>query len=205
MIEVTTALARTLAPRPFRGGLAVLSGPSGSGKTSICKALLADPRVELSISATTRAPRKGEQDGVDYWFHDRAAFDQMIAAGAFVEWAEVYGNCYGTPKAPLERASRRSERLMLLDIDVQGAAQLRKQGIAATSIFIAPPSMAELRRRLGARATDRPEVIEQRLRWAESEMAQRESYDFVLVNELLDVTISAARALLGLASTVASG
>ncbi len=191
------AAARPSEPR-FRGGLAVLSGPSGSGKTSICKALLEDPRVELSISATTRPPRAGEQDGVDYWFHSQDEFRRMVAAGEFVEWAEVYGNLYGTPRRPLEAASGRGDRLMLLDIDVQGAEQLRRRGIAATFLFVAPPSLAELQRRLTARATDPADVIRRRLDVAAKEMEQKHLYDHVLVNERLEATIATAKALLGL-------
>jgi len=194
------------APRPpaaggadrFRGGLAVLSGPSGSGKTSICKALLEDPRVELSISATTRKPRAGEKHGVDYWYYSKDDFLRMRDAGEFVEWAEVYGNLYGTLKKPLEAASRRRDRLMLLDIDVQGASQLRSQGIAATFLFIAPPSVAVLEQRLRSRATDPADVVRRRLEVAENEMAQRHLYDHVLVNDRLDETIGRARAILGL-------
>jgi guanylate kinase len=193
-----TEPGKTPAPATFRGGLAVLSGPSGAGKTSICKALLEDPRVILSVSATTRAPRVGEQDGVDYWFYSVEKFRQMVAAGEFVEWAEVYGNLYGTPRLPLEEASRRRDRIMLLDIDVQGAAQLRKQKLAAIFIFIAPPSLEELRTRLLARATDRPEVVENRLRWAQAEMKQQHLYDHVLVNVEFAKTIAEAKRLLGL-------
>jgi guanylate kinase len=189
---------KAAASAAFRGGLAVLSGPSGAGKTSICKALLEDPRVVLSVSATTRSPRPGEKDGVDYWFYSTAKFREMVAAGDFVEWAEVYGNLYGTPRRPLEEATRRSDRLMLLDIDVQGAAQLRRQKLAAIFIFIAPPSLEELRVRLLARKTDKPDVIENRLRWAEREMAQRKLYDHVLVNVDFGATIAKARQLLGL-------
>jgi guanylate kinase len=182
----------------FRGGLAVLSGPSGSGKTSICKALLQDPRVELSISATTRPPRPGEVHGVDYWYYSADEFRRMVAAGDFVEWAEVYGNLYGTPRRPLEEASRRRDRLMLLDIDVQGAAQLRQRKFDARFVFIAPPSMEVLERRLRLRATDSDEVIRRRLEVAAREMAQRQLYDHVLVNERLETTVAAVKALLGL-------
>ena len=186
-------------PRPpFRGGLAVLSGPSGAGKTSICKALQEDPRVVLSVSATTRGKRPGEVDGEDYWFYSVEEFRRMRDAGEFVEWAEVYGNLYGTPRRPLEEASRRTDRLMLLDIDVQGAAQLRQRKIAATFLFVAPPSLDALRERLRARATDTPEVVEARLRWAEREMEQRRLYDHVLVNVDLAASIAEARRLLGL-------
>jgi len=183
---------------PFRGGLAVLSGPSGSGKTSICKALLADPRVELSVSATTRAARPGEKDGEDYWFFSKEEFERRRAAGEFVEWAEVYGNLYGTLRAPLEVASRRNDRLMVLDIDVQGAEQLRKQNIRAGFIFIAPPSLEALRERLTTRATDRPEVVEKRLSWAREEMSKQHLYDHVLINRDLAATIAEAKRLLGL-------
>ncbi len=198
MSEFRAVKGATFPRQPFRGGLAVLSGPSGSGKTSICKALLRDPRVELSISATTRQPRVGEVDGVDYWFYSLARFEEMVAAGEFIEWARVYGNCYGTPRAPLAAASGRRDRLMLLDIDVQGAAQMRAQKIVALSIFIAPPSIEELSRRLALRRTDAPEVVAQRLLWAEQEMAQRERYDHVVVNSDLAATILAVQALLGL-------
>lgn len=185
----------------FRGGLAVLSGPSGSGKTSICQRLLEDPRVVLSVSATTRTPRRGETHGVEYWFYSRDQFERMVARGDFVEWAEVYGNLYGTPKQPLEEASRRRDRLMLLDIDVQGAAQLRRQGIAALFLFIAPPSLEALKERLSRRATDPPEVVEQRLRVAAQEMARQDLYDHVLVNRDLEESVQAAKVLLGLAAS----
>jgi guanylate kinase len=182
----------------FRGGLAVLSGPSGSGKSTICKALQEDPRVELSISATTRPPRAGEKDGREYWFHSKAEFEAMRGRGEFVEWAEVYGNFYGTPRLPLEAASRRRDRLMLLDIDVQGAAQLRKLKVEALYLFVAPPSIEELRRRLAVRATDSPAVIAKRLESAAFEMGQQSLYDHVLVNRDLSQTIARAKELLGL-------
>ena len=183
---------------PFRGGLAVFSGPSGSGKTSLCRNLLEDSRVHLSVSATTREPRAGEVDGVDYHFVDRSRFQQMVDEGALVEWAEVYGNCYGTPAEPLRRASGDRSRLMILDIDVQGALQLRRQGIEALFVFVAPPSMEVLERRLVQRGTDSPETIERRLRVAAEEMAGRKHYDHVLVNQDLDVIVREARGLLGL-------
>ncbi len=193
--------SRTTPEKPgaaFRGGLAVFSGPSGSGKTSICKSLLQDPRLELSISATTRPPRDGEESGVDYFFYSRSQFEAAREAGEFVEWAEVYGNLYGTPRTPLQEASRRRDRLMLLDIDVQGAKQLRKDEVVATYIFIAPPSMDALKARLAARQSDSAEVIARRLRSAEQEMAQQSLYDHVLVNVDLEETIAAAAKILGL-------
>ena len=145
---------------PFHGGLAVFSGPSGSGKTSICKALLEDPRLSLSVSATTRPPRPGDVDGVDYHFLSAERFQELLDEDGFVEWAEVYGHRYGTLRAPLVEASSWQDRLMLLDIDVQGAIQLRDQGIRAVFLFVAPPSLEVLRTRLEARGTDSPEVIE---------------------------------------------
>ena len=122
----------------------------------------------------------------------------MQAAGEFIESAEVYGNLYGTPRAPLETASRRTDRLMLLDIDVQGAAQLRKQGLAATFVFIAPPSIEELRRRLETRASDAAEVIARRLAIAKSEMDRQDLYDHVVVNRRLAESIAEVKRLLGL-------
>jgi guanylate kinase len=184
--------------RAFRGGLAVFSGPSGSGKTSICRALLADPRVSLSISATTRPPRVGERDGVDYHFYDRETFEGMLRDGEFVEWAEVYGFFYGTPRAPLLAAVGDERRLLVLDIDVQGVAQLRQQGVGGIYVFVAPPSLEVLRERLRRRGTDSEQVIERRLTSAASEMAHQHLYDHVLVNEDLDRTILRAREILGL-------
>ena len=198
MSDLRPASSGRPSPSRFRGGLAVLSGPSGSGKTSIRKALLEDPRVTLSISATTRTPREGEKNGVDYWFHPRAEFERLARESAFVEWAEVYGNLYGTPRAPLVAAASRHDRLMLLDIDVQGAAQLRKQQIPATYVFVAPPTLQELRERLLKRGADRPEVIERRLAEAQREMAQQHLYDHVVVNRDLAQTIREVRVLLGL-------
>jgi len=182
----------------FRGGLAVFSGPSGSGKTSICRTLLEEPRLHLSVSATTRPPREGEVHGSDYWFYDEATFRRMIENGEFVEWAEVYGRLYGTPEVPLREAARDRERTMLLDIDVQGASQLRERGIEALFVFVAPPSLEVLRERLESRGSDDPEVIARRLTFAAGEMARQDLYDHVLVNQDLDATIASARGLLGL-------
>jgi guanylate kinase len=183
----------------YPGNLYAVAAPSGTGKSSLVKALLElDSHLTLSISHTTRKPRGQDQQGREYHFVDDATFRSMIAAGEFVEWAEVYGNLYGTPRRPLEEASRRRDRLMLLDIDVQGAAQLRKQKLAAIFIFIAPPSLEELRTRLRSRATDQPDVIEKRLRWAEAEMKQQHLYDHVLVNVDFGRTIAEAKRLLGL-------
>jgi guanylate kinase len=182
----------------LRGGLVVLSGPSGSGKTSICRTLLEDPRVVLSISATTRPIRKGETDGVEYHFYSKERFLKLRDEGGFVEWAEVYHNYYGTPKAPLVEALGWKDRVLLLDIDVQGAQQLRSQHFQALYLFIAPPSMEALRQRLTARSSDSPEVIEKRLAFARGEMDRKGLYDFVIVNDDLDRAIAEVRRHIGL-------
>jgi guanylate kinase len=176
----------------------VISGPSGSGKTSICKRLLEDPRVEFSVSATTRKPRPGEVDGRDYHFVTPEWFRKQIQAGAFIEHAEVHGNMYGTLRAPIEDAIERG-KVVLLEIDVQGALQLKALGEPGIHVFIAPPDMEELRRRLVGRATDAPEVIERRLKKAEDEYRERVKYDHVVINDDLETAIEEVRELAGLA------
>ncbi len=180
-----------------RGTMLVVSGPSGSGKSTICKRLLDDPRVEFSVSATTRAPRAGEVDGRDYHFLDKAHFRAEIERGAFIEWAEVHDNLYGTPRQPMERALA-AGRVFLLEIDVQGGAQLKTLGLPGVYIFIAPPDLGSLRARLEQRGTDSPEVIERRLAKAQEEMRARERYDHVVVNEDLERTVVEVRRLAGL-------
>lgn len=180
-----------------RGRLVVISGPSGSGKSSICRAICRFPGVEFSVSATTRPRRPGERDGVDYRFLTRAQFERLVARNAFVEWASVHGNLYGTLGAPLERARRRG-KTFVLEIDVQGARQLRESGVEGTFLFLVTPSMKELRRRLVARGTDSPEVVARRLRAARGEMQERTRYDHVVVNDDLSRAIAEVRAILGL-------
>ncbi|HEX6885673.1 MAG TPA: guanylate kinase [Planctomycetota bacterium] len=180
-----------------RGTMLVVSGPSGCGKSTICRRLLADPRVEFSVSATTRAPRPGEVDGRDYRFLDKARFRAEIERGAFIEWAEVHGNLYGTPRAPMERALA-AGRVFLLEIDVQGGAQLKALGLPGVYVFIAPPDMASLRARLERRGTDAPDVIERRMAKAQEEMRARERYDHVIVNEDLERAVAEVRRLAGL-------
>jgi len=177
----------------------VISGPSGSGKTSICKRLLDDPRVEFSVSATTRVPRAGEVDGRDYHFVTPEWFRTEIQKGSFIEHAEVHGNMYGTLRAPIEEAIERGA-VVLLEIDVQGALQLKALGEPGIHVFIAPPDMEELRRRLVGRATDAPEVIERRLQKAEDEYRERVKYDHVVINDDLDRAVGEVRALAGLAA-----
>ena len=170
--------------RRRRGLLIVLSSPSGAGKSTISRMLLeADAQITMSISATTRPMRPGEQDDVDYHFVDDAAFDSMVAAGDFVEWAHVFGSRYGTPKAPV-KAALRDGRDILFDIDWQGSRQLEpdfKEHLV--TIFLLPPSMAELERRLRDRGTDSEEVIADRMRRAESEISHWAEYEYVLVND----------------------
>ncbi len=169
--------------RQRRGLLIVLSSPSGAGKSTISKMLLdADAEVTMSISATTRPKRPGEIEGVDYHFVDDAEFDRMIEAGDFVEWAPVFGYRYGTPKVPVKEALRIG-RDILFDIDWQGTQQLKAaMGEDLVSIFLLPPSMEELERRLHTRGTDPENVIADRMGRADAEISHWPEYEYVLVN-----------------------
>ena len=181
----------TTASRPFgaprRGLMMVLSSPSGAGKTSLSRRLVADHAdLELSVSCTTRGPRPGEQDGREYHFIARPAFDAMVGEAAFLEWADVHDHRYGTPRAPV-MAALEAGRDVLFDIDWQGAAQVGEQAPAdVVRVFVLPPTMADLRRRLFARAQDGAEVIERRLARAPGEIARWGAYDYVLVNDDFD-------------------
>ena len=167
-----------------RGILLVLSSPSGAGKTTMARRLLAaEPGLAVSVSATTRAQRPGEVDGVDYFFKTDAQFDRMVEAGDFLEWAHVFGNRYGTPRRAVDAALKLG-RDVLFDVDWQGTQQLVQQmGDDVVSIFLLPPSMHELERRLRARRTDTNEVIEGRMARAAAEISHWPEYDYVLVNE----------------------
>jgi guanylate kinase len=170
-----------------RGILFVVSSPSGAGKSTISRRLLeGDKELTMSVSATTRAPRPGEVDGKDYHFVALDQFREMVAGHEFLEWAHVFGNRYGTPRAAVEEALA-SGRDVLFDIDWQGAQQLyQRAGGDVVRVFIFPPSMAELERRLRARATDSEEVIEGRMSRAAAEISHWDGYDYVLVNDDVD-------------------
>ena len=180
-----------------RGLLLVLSSPSGAGKTSLSRALLdADPDIALSVSVTTRKPRPGEVDGRDYWFVDTARFKAMIEAEELLEWATVFGNYYGTPRAPIEQAVAEG-RDVLFDIDWQGTQQLAERMAGdLVRVFVLPPSADTLETRLRQRNQDPHEVVAKRMAEASSEISHWAEYDYVIVNADLVESSAALRAIL---------
>jgi guanylate kinase len=170
-----------------RGLLLLMSSPAGAGKTSLSRRLVADyADMVLSISATTRPPRPGEEEGREYFFKTRAEFQALIDAGELLEWAEVNGNCYGTPKAPV-MAALEAGKDVLFDIDWQGAQQVAENTPRdSVRVFVLPPSWSDLSRRLHARAQDTEEVINQRLALGQREIAHWSEYDYVIVNKDFD-------------------
>lgn len=177
-----------------RGSIIVISAPSGAGKSTLVKRLLAAlPGLRFSVSCTTRPPRPGEKNARDYFFVTRERFQRMIAAEEFVEWADVFGHLYGTSRRQL-RAAQEAGKDILLDIDVQGHRQVRKKLPEAVSIFVLPPSFRELARRLRARHSDTPDVIERRLRDARKEIRHWPEYDYLVVNDRLPQAVQALRA-----------
>ena len=171
------------------GNLYIVSAPSGAGKTSLVKALLeAEPRVRVSVSHTTRAMRPGEVDGVNYHFVTRERFLADVAAGQFLEHAEVFGNLYGTSKAWVEQRLA-DDHDVILEIDWQGALQIKQLFSYAVLIFILPPSWAELRQRLLRRGEDGPDVIETRMANAREEVAQARHFDYVIINALFETAL----------------
>lgn len=178
--------------------LIIFSAPSGSGKSTIINRLLADGmEMEFSISATSRAPRGSERHGVEYYFLSPEAFKEKIAENAFVEYEEVYENrFYGTLKSEIERIASKG-KATVFDVDVKGGLNIKKiYGQQALTLFIQPPSVEELRRRLQGRATDAPEVIEQRLQKAAFEMSFASQYDYVIVNEDLEKAIQETKTII---------
>jgi guanylate kinase len=175
----------------------VLSSPSGAGKTTLARRLLeAEPRIEISVSCTTRKQRDGEVDGRDYRFIDRDAFAGMRDRGEFLEWAVVFGNYYGTPRKPVEQALA-AGRDVLFDVDWQGAQSLRDDSPDdVVTVFILPPSGKALERRLTERAQDAPEVVETRMREASNEIQHWGEYDYVVINHEIDQALAALRAIL---------
>jgi len=181
-----------------RGLLIILSSPSGAGKSTLAARLRAwDPAIRFSVSATTRAPRPGEQDGREYHFRSRDQFNAMVAAGDLLEHAEVFGNGYGSPRAPVESAMNAGADT-LFDIDWQGGQQIRNSALGkdTVSIFILPPSMHELERRLRERGQDSPEVIVTRMQKSLNEVSHWAEYDYVLINNDLDACEADLRAIL---------
>ncbi len=171
---------------PDQGALFIVSGPSGTGKTTLLSSLFARvPGLEWSVSVTTRAARAGEVDGKDYHFVDRARFEALRDAGALLEHAEVYGRGYGTPRAPV-LAALEAGRSIVLDIDVQGAAQVRRSMPEAVSIFVIPPDVDAIRARLVARGTDTEEVIARRVAEANAQLSRCGDYDYLVLNDVLD-------------------
>ncbi len=173
-------------PMDQPGNLFVVAAPSGAGKSSLVKALMAqDPGLQLSVSHTTRSPRGQEQNGREYYFVSPAAFDAMVQANAFVEWAHVHNHRYGTSRQAIEEKMVAGADIVL-EIDFQGAMQIKKLFPHAVTVFILPPSWEELKARLEKRGEDSPEVITVRLQNAAIEMAQAPNFDFVIINDLFE-------------------
>jgi guanylate kinase len=181
-----------------RGLMFILSSPSGAGKTTIAHRLLAEEGSELrmSISVTTRPMRPGEIDGSDYFFVDRTQFDRLVEEDSFFEWAEVFGHCYGTPKAEIRDRLRRGEDF-LFDIDWQGTQQLyqRAQG-DVVRVFLLPPSIEELEHRLRSRGTDSDEVIRSRMERARAEISHWDAYDYVVINDDIEACFAKVKMIL---------
>lgn len=170
-----------------KGMLLVISGPSGAGKGTLYSRLLHDdPSMTFSVSYATRSPRPGEVDGRDYYFVDEQKFERMVAQDGFLEYAAVHGHHYGTPREPVVAALAEGRNVML-DIDPQGALQVMERMPGCVSVFILPPSFAELRRRLEGRHTEKQEEIERRLGNARGEVAQMNRYQYLLINDDVDV------------------
>jgi len=183
-------------PTPLRAGLLfIVSAPSGAGKTTLVERLVeCVPHLRMSRSYTSRAARPGETDGLDYNFVTRDRFETMIAAGDFLEWADVFGNLYGTCASDTYRMLEVGQDVVLV-IDVQGARKVREQGIAAATVFVMPPSLAVLEQRLRGRSKDPEAAIQRRLQVARDEVASFRDYDYVVINDQLDSSVDRLRAI----------
>ncbi len=180
--------------------LTVLTGPSGVGKgTLVSRLLQRHPRLWLSVSATTRSPREGEKEGTHYFFHSRERFDALVAEGGLLEWAEFAGNCYGTPRAPVQDRLQAGSPV-LLEIELEGARQVRRSFPDAVQIFLAPPSFEVLEQRIRGRGTDAEQAIRRRLERAKDELAARDEFDAVVVNDDLEQALEELEQLMGLAA-----
>ncbi|BAD40324.1 guanylate kinase [Symbiobacterium thermophilum] len=183
-------------PNKPKGLLIVVTGPSAVGKGTICRALLAEtPGIRFSVSCTTRPKRPGEVDGVEYYFISKEEFERRIAAGEFLEWAEVYGNYYGTPRGYVEEVTAQGQDV-ILDIDRVGARAVREQYPDAVSVFVIPPSMEALRQRIAARGTESPEAVARRLAEAPEWIREGLTYDYVIVNDDLARAVAELRAII---------
>ena len=178
-----------------RGLLFIVSAPSGAGKTTLVERLVEQtPHLKMSRSYTSRTARQGETDGVDYNFVSRTQFESMIARDEFLEWADVFGNLYGTSAADTERVLAAGDDVVLV-IDVQGARQIRRRGKAASTVFVMPPSSAVLEQRLRGRSKDSEAAIQRRLEVAGAEVASFEEYDFIVVNDELTAAVDRLRSI----------
>ncbi|MCL2484700.1 MAG: guanylate kinase [Endomicrobia bacterium] len=179
-----------------QGNIIVVSAPSGAGKTSVCNAIIEnDKNTIYSISYTTRKPREGERNGSEYFFADEKKFKKMIKSGEFVEWAKVHGNYYGTPKSFLNKTLKKGLNV-LLDIDVQGGLKIKKQYPQACMIFIMPPDLKTLEKRLTSRNKDSKETIKIRLENAKKELKSLPKYEYLVINDTLDKAIAAAQTII---------
>jgi guanylate kinase len=189
-------MGKDLAAMKNDGLLIILSGPSGTGKGTVLKALLAhDSNIQLSVSATTRLPRLGETDGKEYYFISREKFMQMAGTGQMLENAEYCGNCYGTPAEPIARWNAKGKDV-ILEIEVKGGAQVRKKRPDAVGIFILPPSMKELERRLRGRGTESDETVQRRMEAARREISQACNYDYTVVNDTVENAVKSIRSII---------
>ena len=192
---MNSSAAPTGVAGEFPGNLFVVAAPSGAGKSSLVNSLLAaDAQIQASVSHTTRAPRGSERDGREYHFVSAQMFDAMVERGEFIEWAQVHGHRYGTSRGTIEERIAHGGDV-ILEIDFQGALQIKKAFANAVLIFILPPSWQELRARLVQRAEDRPDVIELRLGNARQEIARAREFDFVIINEVFDIALADLRAV----------